>query len=160
MQFTDRQIESERQHDYPESGAWLPEPQVETEPALAGAIVWCDGFVVLRRTKNGNWLFPKGHVEAFESPPEAAVREVEEETGLQVDLLGPLGYVEVQKRKSRIGLLMYACRARARGAAWAWHFGRDTFLVHPSAVASMLSFPELRRFWAEYLEYPHAAASA
>ena len=44
---------------------------------------------------NGNWGFPKGHLNEGESPLDAARREVEEETGL-VDLVlhGELGVID------------------------------------------------------------------
>jgi 8-oxo-dGTP pyrophosphatase MutT (NUDIX family) len=48
--------------------------------------------VLLIRDSYGNWGFPKGHVEAGESPAEAALRECREETGLtRLRTLGPLG---------------------------------------------------------------------
>lgn len=37
-----------------------------------------------RHAKLGKWLPPGGHVEANETPPEAARREVREETGLEI----------------------------------------------------------------------------
>lgn len=39
-------------------------------------------LVLLIRDSYDNWGFPKGHVEAGEHPDQAAVREVQEETGL------------------------------------------------------------------------------
>jgi 8-oxo-dGTP pyrophosphatase MutT (NUDIX family) len=39
-------------------------------------------LVLLIRDRYRNWGFPKGHIEAGEAPAEAAVREVQEETGL------------------------------------------------------------------------------
>jgi 8-oxo-dGTP pyrophosphatase MutT (NUDIX family) len=46
-------------------------------------------LVVLRHRKLGVWLYPGGHVEKHETPDEAVGREVEEETGLEVRLIGP-----------------------------------------------------------------------
>ncbi len=53
--------------------------------------VFCvyDGRVLLRRhDKFGIWLGVGGHVELDEDPNEAALREVREEVGLEVELLG------------------------------------------------------------------------
>ena len=44
-------------------------------------------YVIIRQT-NGVLGFPKGHVEADESDEETAVREIKEETGLDVTLIG------------------------------------------------------------------------
>ena len=40
-----------------------------------------------RHEKFGKWLPPGGHMEANETPPEAARREVREETGLEISFL-------------------------------------------------------------------------
>ncbi len=42
----------------------------------------------------GRWSFPKGHVEQGETPVQAALREVEEETGVTGDVLAELGDVQ------------------------------------------------------------------
>ena len=48
-----------------------------------------EGEVLLHRhRKLGMWLPPGGHIEENELPDEAAVREVFEETGLRVELVG------------------------------------------------------------------------
>ena len=44
--------------------------------------------LLLWHKKVGTWLPPGGHIDPNELPEEAAVREVEEETGLKVELLG------------------------------------------------------------------------
>ncbi|MDQ3811252.1 MAG: NUDIX domain-containing protein [Chloroflexota bacterium] len=50
------------------------------------------GRVVLHyHRKLGKWLPPGGHIEDNELPDEAALREVLEETGLRVRLVGPRG---------------------------------------------------------------------
>jgi 8-oxo-dGTP pyrophosphatase MutT (NUDIX family) len=45
-------------------------------------------LLVLHHTEEDRWCFPKGHVESGESVEEAALRELEEETGLSGLKLG------------------------------------------------------------------------
>ncbi len=40
------------------------------------------------------WTFPKGHLEPGEKAPEAALREVEEETGYRCEIIKPFERVE------------------------------------------------------------------
>jgi bis(5'-nucleosidyl)-tetraphosphatase len=44
-------------------------------------------FLIISNRNDGHWGFPKGHVEKDESEEETAIREVCEETGLQVTLI-------------------------------------------------------------------------
>lgn len=60
-----------------------------TRVLAAGAVVRdaAGRFLLVRRARDpeaGRWTLPGGHVEAGESPASAAVREVAEETGLEV----------------------------------------------------------------------------
>ena len=55
---------------------------------VAVFVAW-DGKVLLHRHKKlGMWLPPGGHIERDELPDDAALREVYEETGLRVELVG------------------------------------------------------------------------
>jgi 8-oxo-dGTP pyrophosphatase MutT (NUDIX family) len=49
--------------------------------------------VLLIRAKKDpqKWVFPKGHIEPGESADSAALREVQEEAGVEGELLGPVG---------------------------------------------------------------------
>ena len=40
------------------------------------------------------WSLPKGHIEAGETPEQAAIREIEEETGILGEVLAPLGIID------------------------------------------------------------------
>ncbi|HEY8804427.1 MAG TPA: NUDIX domain-containing protein [Clostridium sp.] len=44
-------------------------------------------FLSISDRNDGHWGFPKGHVEKNESEEETAIREIYEETGLQVSLI-------------------------------------------------------------------------
>lgn len=65
------------------------------KPPVSVAIIVDAGKVLMarRRASEGDisWVFPGGAIEAGESPEEAAVREVGEETGLKVEAVKTLG---------------------------------------------------------------------
>ena len=54
------------------------------------------GALIGRMDRRGRllWSLPKGHVEAGESEPETAVREVAEETGILGSVVGKLGTID------------------------------------------------------------------
>ncbi|MEE8369899.1 MAG: NUDIX hydrolase [Dehalococcoidia bacterium] len=69
------------------------------EAVSAGGVVYRRGpagleVVVCGRDSDGVWGLPKGTPDAGESLEETAVREVSEETGLEVVIVGKVGVVE------------------------------------------------------------------
>ncbi|HJQ44237.1 MAG TPA: NUDIX hydrolase [Jatrophihabitantaceae bacterium] len=71
------------------------------EFSAGGLVVDLDGDVprgalIARTDKLGRllWSLPKGHIEAGETAEQAAVREVEEETGISGEILGELGTID------------------------------------------------------------------
>ena len=63
-------------------------PSVTRDFTVATFVVWRDQVLLLLHPKLKRWLPPGGHVEPNELPDEAAVREVREETGVEVRLIG------------------------------------------------------------------------
>ena len=59
-----------------------------------GCIIINDGKVLLIQQKKGHWGFPKGHVEFNETERETAIREVKEETNLDVRIFTNRRYTE------------------------------------------------------------------
>lgn len=65
----------------------------------AGGLLWRKGsesfleIALVHRVRYGDWTLPKGKPEAGESPLEAALREVREETGYEAQVLGFAGAV-------------------------------------------------------------------
>lgn len=74
---------------------------VSNETSAGGvAVKVADGIAyvacIARRNRAGRleWCLPKGHIEQGESPERAAVREVAEETGIDADIIQPLGVID------------------------------------------------------------------
>jgi len=73
----------------------------------AGGVVWRCGkdgdleVLLVHRPKYDDWTLPKGKLDDGESAEEAALREVEEETGLQVELRDELPPTDYHDRYGR-----------------------------------------------------------
>jgi ADP-ribose pyrophosphatase YjhB (NUDIX family) len=64
---------------------------IHTESA-GGVVVNAEGRVLLVSQHGTSWSLPKGHLEAGETPLEAARREIREESGVsRLELVRPLG---------------------------------------------------------------------
>ena len=59
-------------------------------------------LLLLRHKMGGHWSFPKGHVEDGETEAQTALREVREETGLNIMLLD--GFREIVRYSPRPGV--------------------------------------------------------
>lgn len=69
-------------------------PTIERQHS-AGGVVVRDGEMLLIATGGGRrWQLPKGRIEPGESPEQAAVREVREETGITAKVVAPLAGVD------------------------------------------------------------------
>lgn len=71
-------------------------PMRQRRTTAAGGVVLRHGehgaeVALLGRQNDGSWVFPKGTPAAAESIEETALREVREETGLDVRIVRPLG---------------------------------------------------------------------
>ncbi len=58
-------------------------------------------IVAVHRNRHTDWSLPKGHIEKGETPEQAALREVKEETGLHVRIVDALGEVVYFYRRPR-----------------------------------------------------------
>jgi ADP-ribose pyrophosphatase YjhB (NUDIX family) len=97
-------------------------------------------ILLTKRTDNRQWCLPGGHLEAGESVTEGVVREVKEETGLDIEVLRLTGVYSSPHRVleytngARFQIVALNFEARVRGGALAisdetcefmWCSGRD-----------------------------------
>lgn len=67
-----------------------------------GAIIFDKNKILIIQQKEGHWGFPKGHVEENETEVETAIREIKEETNLDVEINEKYRYVETYSPKKGI----------------------------------------------------------
>jgi 8-oxo-dGTP diphosphatase len=102
-----------------------PPPASRRAPLVGvGAVIWNerDEIVLIRRgrePRKGEWSIPGGKLEWGERLAEALVREVREETGLVVEVLGLIDVVDLV--------------ARDRGGEILRHYALVDFLARPVA---------------------------
>jgi ADP-ribose pyrophosphatase YjhB (NUDIX family) len=64
------------------------------------------------------WVLPKGHIEPGESPADAALRETREESGVEGELVGPVGApLEFQSGREWVSVQYFLIRTTAESAA-------------------------------------------
>lgn len=88
----------------------------------AGGVVYRDGepgcgpeFLVVHRKRYNDWSLPKGKLDRDESFKEAAMREIEEETGLKCDRRDYLGAVTYETQRGRTKVVKYWLTKKRKG---------------------------------------------
>ncbi|MDQ6772215.1 MAG: NUDIX hydrolase [Candidatus Dormibacteraeota bacterium] len=64
-------------------------------------------IALVHRPSQDDWTLPKGKIEADETGEQAAVREVEEETGLLCQIVRPMGCTAYVDRRGRDKVVCY-----------------------------------------------------
>lgn len=99
------------------------------EAVAAGGVVFRDGeegveIVLVSRRASGLFALPKGKVDPGEVVEQTAVREVREETGLEAEILEPLGEVRywfTDDEGERVDKVVYFFLMRSTGGDLSLH---------------------------------------
>ncbi len=114
----------------------------------------------LNRAGRVEWCLPKGHLEGSETPEEAAVREIAEETGITGRVLAPLGVIDYWFAADgrRVHKLVHHYLLEAIGGALSIEGDPDQEAIDAAWVplddlATLLAFPNERRIAREATAY-------
>ncbi len=126
-------------------------PKKGSSVAQAGVIpvrLMDDGrveFCLVTSRSTGEWIFPKGKVDPGEDAPLAAVRETEEEAGLEGYLLDttPLGTYVYQKGGRPHEVTVYLFQIERVLRTWDEIDQRWRVFTDAHVAAEMVPFPEL-----------------
>ncbi len=115
----------------------------------AGAVVERDGKVLLVRRAvepfRDHWDLPGGFLEAGEHPSDGAIREVAEETGLEVELLQELGtYIDTYGTEGNHTLNHYYLAKIAGGTLGPADDAAELAWFGPRELPEPIAFPHLR----------------
>jgi len=99
-------------------------------------------LLVSSKKEPGHWIFPKGHVERGETADEAALRETEEEAGVEGELLGPVGALEFDWGRKRYRVEYFLIRATSETARTD---GRQKVWLPFDDALARLSYDDTRR---------------
>src|SRR5207244_3956882 len=99
-------------------------------------------LLVTARAPSEQWVLPKGHISPGESPENAALRELREETGVEGDLLSVVEDVPFPSRTGPAVVRYYLVLARSEGES---REGRRYAWLDYDEALRRLTFPDARR---------------
>lgn len=124
----------------------------ETPVLKAGAVIVSNAHprqvLLLHQEKHNDISFPKGHLEAGETLAQCAVREVKEETGLDIKLLEELPTVHYRNHKDGAIETHYYLAVVKSTPASAPEKGASILWVPIEEVEARLSYDNLRELFA------------
>ncbi len=122
----------------------------------AGAIILSNlnqkNIALLYRGKQKDWSFPKGHIDAGESPTEAMIREMKEETGLSVEIIQKLqDNVYLHSDGNTISTAMFLVKSLDDSTLRKEFEGDILEWVHCNEVEDKLSYDNLKHYYKSIL---------
>ena len=105
-------------------------------------------IALLYRGKEKDWSFPKGHIEAGENLKETMIREVQEETGLKVDILQELqNFKFFSPREGDVFLKMFLVLSKDDSLLKLEYAGDKIMWIDLEKIIEKLSYDNLKEYF-------------
>ena len=107
--------------------------------------------LVTQHSKYKGWDFPKGHIERGESSEDAALREVEEETGVKAEIIEKVGatqyfyYDQGERVLKQVTFFLMKYTGQGK-ATTAFEVSAHKWLA-PDEVEAQLTFKDTKELW-------------
>jgi ADP-ribose pyrophosphatase YjhB (NUDIX family)/predicted GNAT family acetyltransferase len=114
-----------------------------------------DGIVLIQRGQPpfvGRWALPAGFIEEDESVEQAAVRECQEETGLEVELLELFGVYSFPEGPVQSGIIIFYRARPVGGSLRAGDDAQDVAIFSPDNLPDDVAFRTHREVLARWVQ--------
>ncbi len=99
-------------------------------------------LIVRAKRKPHDWIFPKGHIEAGETPQQTALRELREEAGVVGEVVAEIGTSVFMRDGDEIEVAYFVVRFTGTAAP---DESRQTRWVTPDEACRLVSFADAQR---------------
>ena len=107
--------------------------------------------VLMIKHPEGHWGFPKGHVEIGETEKETAIREVKEETGLDIKIISDKRYTQsyIVKENVHKDVVFFIAKLENNNEKRQVEEIEEILWIDINEVENILTYDSLKELWKE-----------
>ena len=116
-----------------------------------GAIIFNEDKVLVVKQTSGFYGFPKGHVEIGETEKETAIREVKEETGLDIKIISDKRYTQsyIVKENVHKDVVFFIAKLENKNEKRQVEEIEEILWIDINEVENILTYDSLKELWKE-----------
>ena len=116
-----------------------------------GAIIFNDGKVLVVKQTSSFYGFPRGHVEKGETEKETAIREVKEETGLDIKIISDKRYTQsyIVKENVHKDVVFFIAKLENNNEKRQVEEIEEILWIDINEVENILTYDSLKELWKE-----------
>ena len=114
-----------------------------------GAIIFNEDKVLVVKQTSGFYGFPKGHVEIGETEKETAIREVKEETGLDIKIISDKRYTQsyIVKENVHKDVVFFIAKLENNNEKRQVEEIEEILWIDINEVENILTYDSLKELW-------------